>query len=82
MTIIATRPNESVGYHMDFYKPSASGAEGRMEFKPGAGGTHITWTMDSKANLIMKAMGLFMSMDKVIGASLRRGLPVSTTFHA
>ncbi|HEU5080924.1 MAG TPA: SRPBCC family protein [Opitutaceae bacterium] len=74
MTITDSRASETVGFHMDFYKPFAGVAEGRLVFKPSGSGTEATWTMDSKANFMMKVMGLFMSMDKAIGAQFEKGL--------
>lgn len=74
MTITESRANELVAYHMDFYKPFAGVGEGRMEFKSSGSGTQATWSMDTKANFVMKVMCLFMSMDKAIGGQFEQGL--------
>lgn len=36
--------------------------------------THIVWSMTGKAGLMSKAMNLFMSRDKMIGAQFQKGL--------
>jgi hypothetical protein len=59
---------------MDFYKPFAGVGEGRMEFKSSGSGTQATWSMDTRANFIMKVMCLFMTMGKAIGGQFEQGL--------
>lgn len=36
--------------------------------------TRVTWAMDGKNNLIGKALGLFMDMDKMVGGDFEKGL--------
>ena len=45
-----------------------------MEFKSSGSGPQATWSMDTKANFIMREMCLFMSMDKAIGGQFEQGL--------
>jgi uncharacterized protein YndB with AHSA1/START domain len=40
----------------------------------GTGKTHVVWSMSGKASLIGRAMNLFMSRDKMIGAQFEKGL--------
>jgi hypothetical protein len=42
--------------------------------KPEGGQTHVTWGMSGKNNLFMKAMGLFVDCDKMMGANFEKGL--------
>ena len=37
-------------------------------------GVKLTWAMTGKYVFITKAMGLFLSMDKMIGGSFEKGL--------
>lgn len=40
----------------------------------GTGKTHVVWSMSGKASLIGRAMNIFMSRDKMIGAQFEKGL--------
>ena len=37
-------------------------------FKPDGNQTLVTWSMSGKNNFVMKAFGLFMDCDKMIGS--------------
>jgi hypothetical protein len=41
---------------------------------PEAGGTAVTWSMTGRKNLVSKALGLVMSMDRMIGGQFEQGL--------
>jgi carbon monoxide dehydrogenase subunit G len=43
-------------------------------FQPQGNQTLVTWSMDGDNGYIGKLMGLFMSMDKMIGGAFERGL--------
>ena len=74
MTIIESRPNEAIGIRLDFVKPFAGTSSAAFTFKPEGNQTAVTWSMTGRHNFIVKAMSLFMSMDKMIGGMFEQGL--------
>jgi uncharacterized protein YndB with AHSA1/START domain len=74
MTILESQPNEHVGLKLDFIKPFAATNATDFTFKPNGAGTDVNWTMSGRNNLIAKAMGIFVSMDKMIGPDFEKGL--------
>jgi uncharacterized protein YndB with AHSA1/START domain len=70
-TIVESRPDELVGMKLEFRRPFAG--TNAVEFTLVPQG-HQTVVMNCKCNFIMKAVGLFMSMDKMCGAQFEEGL--------
>jgi uncharacterized protein YndB with AHSA1/START domain len=74
MTVLDSRPNELVRLKLEFFRPFKGTNTAEFIFKPESGGTTVTWTMMGEKNFITKAMGLVMSMDKMIGGNFEKGL--------
>lgn len=74
MTIVESRPNERVRFHLEFYKPMAGIAGAVFTFKPAGDQTTVTWTMTGRNNFIGKAMCLVMDMDQMVGGQFEKGL--------
>ena len=74
MTIVESRPNELVRIRLDFEKPFTSTGLAEFTFKPAGDQTSVTWSMTGRKNFITKAMGLIVSMDKMIGGQFEEGL--------
>ena len=74
MTITESRPNELIKIRLDFEKPFKSVGYADFSFKPTGNQTTATWSMTGKKIFITKAMGLIMSMDKMIGGQFEDGL--------
>jgi hypothetical protein len=74
MTIIESRPNELIKIRLDFEKPFKSVCSAEFSFKQTGDQTTATWSMAGKKIFITKAMGLIMSMDKMIGGQFEDGL--------
>ncbi len=74
MTIVESRPNELVRYKMEFLKPFASTASADITLKVEGNQTIVTWGMSGENNFLCKAMGLLMSMDKMVGDEFAKGL--------
>jgi hypothetical protein len=74
MTITDSRPSDLIRVHLDFYKPFAGVGETEYSFKAEADKTVVTWTMSGKKNFITKGIGLFVSMDKMLGPQFEKGL--------
>jgi hypothetical protein len=74
MTLTESRPVEWIRIKLEFLKPFAATNTAEFTFKPNGNQTVVTWSMFGKSNFICKLMGLFMSMDKMIGSQFEKGL--------
>lgn len=74
MTITESKPSELVHARLDFFKPFAGVGEAEYTFKPQGDKTVVTWTMTGEKVFITKAIGLFISMDKMLGPQFEKGL--------
>ncbi len=72
--IVESVPNEKVRIKLVFVKPFPATNEATFGFVPEGEGTEVTWTMTGKNNFIGKAIGLFMDLDKMVGAQFEEGL--------
>lgn len=59
---------------LDFVKPFKSSSTTAFTLTPEGDGTHVTWTMTGPKTLMIKVMGLFKNMDKMIGPDFEKGL--------
>ena len=74
-----TRADEPSLVHVDlrFTKPFKSENDMRMTFEPeGPTGsqTRVTWTLEGPVTLMTRVMGVFTSMDKLVGPDFEKGL--------
>lgn len=74
MTLTNSRTNELVQINLEFFKPMAGVSFAEFTFKPEGNQTEVTWSMAGKNHFMAKAIGLFMSMDKMIGGNFEKGL--------
>lgn len=74
MTITDSNPPQSVTIRLEFLKPFAATNMTQFELTPSGAGTQVTWSMTGHHNFISKAFGLFMNMDKIVGADFEKGL--------
>jgi hypothetical protein len=74
MTITESRADQVVRARLDFYKPFEGVGEAEYALTPTTGNTTVTWTMIGKKNFMTKAIGLFVSMDKMLGPQFEKGL--------
>lgn len=74
MTIEESVPAERVRIKLVFVKPMASTATCTLTLTRTPTGSLVTWSMAGHHNFVGKAMGLFMDMDKLLGADLEMGL--------
>lgn len=74
MTITESRPNELVRMRLDFEKPFRSVCVAEFTFIPMGEQTKASWSMTGQKAFVMKAMGLVMNMDKMIGGQFDEGL--------
>jgi hypothetical protein len=74
MTITESRPHDLVRFRLDFLKPFKGTNTAEFTFKPEGAQTVVTWSMSGKYNFIIKAVGLFMNCEKMVGGEFERGL--------
>src|SRR5262249_20680584 len=74
MTIVNSKPGEVVTMKLEFSRPFKGTNEVNFKLLPTAGGTQVSWIMDGKNNFVLKAMSLFMDMDKMVGKDFEVGL--------
>jgi hypothetical protein len=73
MTITAATP-QKISIALHFNKPMRSENTAEFTLEPDGADTRVTWTMVGPKNLLMKVMGVFMNMDKMIGRAFEEGL--------
>jgi len=59
---------------LDFLKPFKSSSVTTFTFAPEGDGTRVTWTMAGPRTLGLRIMGIFTSMDKLVGPDFEKGL--------
>ena len=64
----------SVQIALDFLKPFKSSSTTTFNLKPHGEATEVTWTMTGPKTLMTRVMGVFKSMDKMIGPDFEKGL--------
>jgi hypothetical protein len=74
MTILESKPNEVIRIKLEFFRPFKATHAAEFAFQPQGNQTVVTWTMIGHNNFILKAMGMFMSMDKMLGKEFDKGL--------
>lgn len=74
MTITEASPDQAVACDLAFVKPFKSESKMRMTFAPKGDQTEVVWTLTGPQTLMTKIMGIFTSMDKMIGPDFEKGL--------
>lgn len=74
MTISQSHPTAHIEIDLEFIKPWQQKSVNEFMFSPEGDKTNVTWTMTMQNNFIGKAFGMFMDMDKMIGADFEKGL--------
>jgi uncharacterized protein YndB with AHSA1/START domain len=74
MEITENAPPSKVAIKLDFIKPFKSTNQTAFTLQPQGDGTLVTWTMTGPSEFITKLMGVFVSMDKMIGKDFEKGL--------
>jgi len=74
MTVTGLEPAAKVDVRLEFMKPWKATNQTAFLLAPEGEGTRVTWTMDGTNDFMGKAMGVFMNMDKMIGADFEKGL--------
>lgn len=71
---ITSATAERITLNLDFLAPFENHNTATFTFAPSASGTHVVWTMDGPNPYLSKVIGIFMDMEKMIGADFEQGL--------
>ena len=74
MTITESRPPDLIRLRLEFLKPFAGTNTAEFTFRPEGDQTVVTWTMFGRQHFMAKAIGMFMSMDTMVGGMFEKGL--------
>jgi len=74
MEIADTSPPSKVTIKLDFMKPFEAHNTAEFTLEPKGDSTNVTWAMYGPSEFITKVMGVFVSMDKMIGKDFETGL--------
>ncbi|MBK7858183.1 MAG: SRPBCC family protein [Archangiaceae bacterium] len=78
MTILGSTP-EKIEIKLEFIKPFAATNVTAFSFAPEGAGTKVQWSMNGHNNFMAKGFGVFMDMDKLVGADFEKGLASMAT---
>lgn len=78
-TILDVKQDKLVHIRLDFLRPFKATNDVKFTFQPEGNGTNVTWSMTGKKGFVFKAFGLFMNMDKMVGADFEKGLAAMKT---
>ena len=67
-------PRPAIVIDLRFVKPFKSSSTTTFTFQPEGETTRVTWTMSGPRTLATKVMGVFTSMDKLVGKDFEKGL--------
>jgi hypothetical protein len=65
---------DKVSIQLDFIEPFEGHNTADFLLAPKGGGTEVRWVMFGPASFVTKLMGLFVSMDSMVGPDFERGL--------
>ncbi|NOU00588.1 MAG: SRPBCC family protein [Gallionella sp.] len=74
MTIVESIPNQKVKIKLDFYEPFEGHNMADLVLQAQGDGTQVNWKMYGPMALVLKIMGVFFDMDKMIGKDFEEGL--------
>jgi uncharacterized protein YndB with AHSA1/START domain len=74
MEILQTIPNKRVTVQLDFLEPIAGRNLTEYALEAHGDSTTVTWTMLGPSPYLTKLMGVFVSMDTMIGKDFEKGL--------
>jgi uncharacterized protein YndB with AHSA1/START domain len=74
MSIIESVPSTKISIETDFTKPFVAHNLNEFVFEPAGSATKVTWTMQGTNLYLMKIMGTFVNMDRMMGKHFETGL--------
>ena len=74
MEIVEAVPDERIAIALSFSKPVRSRSTAAFTLQGAGGGTTVTWSMTGPVTRATRLMGVFRSMDKLMGPAFEKGL--------
>jgi hypothetical protein len=74
MEILESTPDERVLIDLHFIRPFEARNKTTFTIERGADAVTLSWIMDGENGFMSKLFGLFMNMDKMVGADFEKGL--------
>jgi hypothetical protein len=74
MEVLESTPSSKILIKLDFLKPFEAHNTAEFTLERMGDSTHVTWAMYGPQSYMMKVMGLFCSMDKMVGKDFETGL--------
>ncbi len=74
MEITNSVPSKNMQLDLNFIKPFQASNVTEFTLTPNGKGTHVKWEMRGRAPFMFRVMGMFFSMDKIVGTDFERGL--------
>lgn len=74
MTIVDTSQPSKVQIDLEFEKPWKARNDTVFLVEPEGSGSRVTWSMTGRKTFMTKVMGIFTSMDKLVGGDFEKGL--------
>jgi uncharacterized protein YndB with AHSA1/START domain len=74
MTITESEPSKKIAIAVDWQKPFQARNINEFVLDPEGGSTRVTWTMQGPNLYMMKLMGVFTNMDRLMGKHFENGL--------
>lgn len=74
MEITDAKEHLEIEIALEFLKPFKASNTTAFTLEPAGGGTTVTWSMTGEKTLLIRLMGIFRSMDAMIGPDFERGL--------
>ncbi len=74
MEILDAAVASGVKIKLDFSKPFEAHNTAEFSLEPQGDSTLVTWAMYGPSNFMSKTMGIFMSMDAIVGKDFEKGL--------
>jgi hypothetical protein len=73
-TIVESQPNELIRIKLEFVRPFAATNTAEFTFRPEEDRTVVTGSLAGRHGFVGKAVGLVMSMDRMVGRDFEAGL--------
>ena len=74
MTVTEVETPSRVAINLEFLKPFKSQSVTEMLVSASGDGSEVTWRMTGQHTMMTKVMGIFRSMDKMVGPDFEKGL--------
>ena len=74
MEITDAKSDAEIQIALEFLKPFKASNTTVFKLTPEGDGTHVSWTMIGRNTLMTKIMGIFKSMDSMVGPDFEKGL--------